>query len=67
MRPPKLKWRKTADACTALFHALEIVAGALQAYDPRTTGAVVSALADAREKTVALKEYIEEAEECEED
>jgi sensor histidine kinase YesM len=67
MRPSKLKWQKTADACTSLFNALETIAGALQTSDPRTTDEVVGALADARKKVADLKEHVEESEECEED
>ena len=67
MRPPKLKWQKTAAACMSLFNALETIAGALRTSDPQTTGEVVGALADARKKVAALAEHIEEAEECEED
>lgn len=65
MRAPKLKWQKTADAFVHVFDALEAVAGALQGYDPRTTGEVVRKLADARKAVASLTEHISEAEECE--
>lgn len=55
MRPPKEKWRLTAEAVEALFKLILTIDGSVNA----------KAVGEARQKVDELKQHVNESEECE--